>query len=81
MAKTIDNLDILITGHQHRSIAQNLSVKIVSQTAFKANEFAVIKLNLETGETSVKLEDAGNYEVDKDLLKLFKDLEENTILA
>lgn len=78
MAKTIDNLDILITGHQHRSIAQNLFGKIVSQTAFKANEFAVIKLNLETGETSVKLEDAGNYEVDKDLLKLFKDLEEKT---
>ncbi len=78
MSQKIDELDLLITGHQHRSIAQKLFDKTVTQTAFKGNEFAVIRLNLKTGEMDAKLEDAANYEADEELLDLFTDLEEKT---
>lgn len=74
----IEGLDILITGHQHRSIAGFLHGTAVTQTAFKAQEFALIELDLETKEIKPQLIDAGHYEPDTELLKHFSDLEAAT---
>lgn len=40
----IPGIDILITGHQHRSIATRINQAVVTQTAFNAQEFAKITL-------------------------------------
>ena len=74
----IDGVDILITGHQHRSIAQILNGVLVTQSAYKGQEFALIELDLQTGEKSASLVDASNYEPDQDLLDKFKPLQSLT---
>ena len=74
----IEGLDLLITGHQHRSIAGFLHGTAVTQTAFKAQEFALIELDLDTKEIKPQLIDASNFKPDMQLLDLYTNLEEAT---
>ena len=74
MCSTIDGLDILITGHQHRSIAQTCCGKLVSQTANNAKELAKITFDCETKSGTVELM-APDCEPDAEILETVKELE------
>lgn len=78
MLHEIEGLDILITGHQHRSIAKTINGVAVTQTALKASEFASIELNLDTGEALPHLHQTSDYPIDHNLLRLFDGLQEET---
>lgn len=45
MAHEIEGLDVLITGHQHRSIASTLTNTLITQTSFNGTEVAMIELD------------------------------------
>ena len=76
MLKEIKDLDILISGHQHRSIASKVFGKLVSQTADKAKEFASIDYDVATKDGEVTLIKATN-EMKKDIYEAAKDVEIN----
>lgn len=63
MCEMIDGIDIVISGHQHRSIATTIFNKHVTQTAYKASEIAMIDWDLDTNEISESLlkADSENY--------------------
>ncbi len=73
----IDGLDILITGHQHRSIATYLHGKAVTQTTLKAKEFATIDFDLDTGEIIPMIHQTEDYSLDEEILKPLATLQEN----
>ena len=74
----IEGLDILITGHQHRSLVKRINGVLVTQSTFKGQEFVTIDLDLETGQSKAKIHDSSIYEVDEDFLGQFKELQEGT---
>ncbi len=74
----IEGLDILITGHQHRSFVKTINNVLVTQSTFKAQEFVTIDLDLENGHKSAEIHSSSKYEVDHKMLELFTDLEEET---
>lgn len=55
MCEEIDGIDVLISGHQHRSIACKIKNTHVTQTAYKGSEFALIDWDLDTKEINEKL--------------------------
>ncbi|MGN1343661.1 MAG: bifunctional metallophosphatase/5'-nucleotidase, partial [Traorella sp.] len=79
MCHEIDGIDVLITGHQHRSIAAFCCGKCVTQTAFNAQELAYIEWDLDTNERSCQLIHA-DCEIDESLFDLFKEEEQATQL-
>ena len=74
----IEGLDILITGHQHRSLIKRINKVLVTQSTFKAQEFVTIDLDLEKGTSSAIIHDASNYAIDQDFLKQFSELQNQT---
>lgn len=76
MCKDLD-FDIIISGHQHRSIADKCCNKIVSQSASNGKEFVVIDYDLDNkdGEVSLIKSDA---EVDDIEIQKFENLERKT---
>lgn len=74
----IEGLDILITGHQHRSFVETVNGVLVTQNTFKAKEFITIDLDLETGATSAQLMSAADFAVDMSLLKPLQNLQDAT---
>ena len=73
---SIDGLDLLITGHQHRSLVENIHGVLVTQSTFKAQEFVTIDLDLETRACTAQLHKASDYPVDETLLQPFQELNE-----
>lgn len=76
MCKDLD-FDILISGHQHRSIAGKCCNKIVSQSASNGKEFAVIDYDLDIKDGQAVLIKA-DAEVEETELEKFKDIENKT---
>lgn len=74
----IKGLDILITGHQHRSFVEIVNGVLVTQSSFKGQEFVTIELDLESGAVLGKLHQSSNYDVDTDFLASFALLETET---
>ncbi len=74
MCREIDNLDILLTGHQHRSIATTYCNTVVTQTACNASEVAIIEINPCTKKIECKLVKM-DYETDVQFLNNFNDIE------
>lgn len=64
----IEGLDVLITGHQHRSLIERINNVLVTQTTYNAMEFAVIDIDLESKETNASIHYAQEYPVDMELL-------------
>lgn len=78
MLHEIEGIDILITGHQHRSISQIINGVAVTQTALKADEFASIELDLETGIATPNLHKTNGYEIDNSILTPLENIQNLT---
>lgn len=74
----IEGLDILITGHQHRSLIKCINDVLVTQSTFKAQEFVTIELDLETGKSFAEIHSSSDYAIDEKFLRQFDKLQENT---
>lgn len=74
ICKDIKGLDILITGHQHRSIADVCCGKITTQTASNAKEVAEITYNTDAHSGTSRLIKA-DAKPDERVLDLVSDLE------
>lgn len=77
MCREIDGLDVLISGHQHRSIAQFCNGVCVTQTAFNAQELACIEWDLDSRERTPILIKAQN-KIDESLYSIFEEEEKVT---
>jgi 2',3'-cyclic-nucleotide 2'-phosphodiesterase / 3'-nucleotidase len=73
----IPGIDVLITGHQHRSIVSRIGSTLVTQTAFNAHEFAKITLN-GTTVSDAQLIKMGDYAPDPTVAKLVEPWENQT---
>ncbi|CAM3639949.1 bifunctional metallophosphatase/5'-nucleotidase [Erysipelothrix anatis] len=73
----IDGLDILITGHQHRSFVEVVNGVLVTQNTFKGQEYITIDLDLETGEKSAQLHKVYDLPVDESLLQQYQIIQDN----
>ncbi len=74
----IEGLDLLITGHQHRSLIETINGTLITQNAFKGDEFVSIDIDLETMNMSAQLIKSAPYPADEDLLSLFSELNDKT---
>ncbi|NLC54715.1 MAG: bifunctional metallophosphatase/5'-nucleotidase [Erysipelothrix sp.] len=74
----IKGLDILITGHQHRSLIEKINGVLVTQSTFKAKEFVEIEINLKTNNINAKIISSKNLKEDKKIIDSLKDLQEKT---
>lgn len=74
----IEGLDILITGHQHRSLIKRINNVLVTQSTFKAKEFVTIELDLEAGTIDAVIHQSANYEMDTEFLNQFDKLQKET---
>lgn len=77
MCHEIEGIDLLITGHQHRSIAGFCGNTCVTQTALNAQEVAYIEWDLDKHELTPTLIHA-DTEIDESLLSLFEEEEKAT---
>lgn len=75
---TLDGLDLLITGHQHRSFTQVVNDTFVTQSTKNAEEFVTISIDLETREIDAEIHNSSDYEIDEELLEHFSDIQEDT---
>lgn len=73
---TIDGLDVLITGHQHRSLVEMLHDTLVTQSTFKAKEF--VKIQLQKQNSSPYLIPVDSIEADEAIITKFQDLQNQT---
>lgn len=73
---TIDGLDVLITGHQHRSLVEMLHDTLVTQSTFKAKEF--VKIQLQKQNSSAYLIPVDSIEADEAIITKFQDLQNQT---
>ncbi len=76
MLKEIRGIDVLISGHQHRSLSGKLFDGVYTQTKDKGAQLAVIEIDTETNEITSKVIEA-DVEPDEGLMKLVKNVEEN----
>lgn len=77
MCEEIEGVDLIISGHQHRSIAQNCCGVYVTQTAYRAKELAVIDWDLDNHEIAGLLV-SSDKEVSGELLGSVDELEKKT---
>lgn len=74
----IEGLDLLITGHQHRSLVEKLHGVTVTQSTLKGEEFITIDIDLETLEIEAALHQVKDYEIDTTFLEPFNALQKET---
>ncbi|CAM3749379.1 bifunctional UDP-sugar hydrolase/5'-nucleotidase [Erysipelothrix urinaevulpis] len=72
----IEGLDILITGHQHRTFVKRVNGVLVTQSTFKGQEFVTIDLDLENGESNAKIHEVAKYPVDESFLVPYQEIEQ-----
>lgn len=77
ICEKIEGIDVVISGHQHRSLAGKCCGKTITQTAADAKELAYIEWDLETGEIEAQLL-AADGPIDQDLMALIQEEEEAT---
>ena len=77
---TIDGLDILITGHQHRSLIETINGVLVTQSTLKGEEFVTIDIDLETLTSRAELVVTHEIQADETFLNHFNQLQEETQL-
>ena len=73
----IPGIDLLITGHQHRSIATPIGKTLVTQTAFNAQEFAKITVD-GASIRATQLVRLGDYAPDPSIARLVEPWEKQT---
>lgn len=73
---SIEGLDLLITGHQHRSFIERVNGVLVTQNTFKGQEFVTIDLDLETKTAIAHLHKASDYPVNAKILAPFQELQD-----
>ncbi len=76
----LDGIDLLITGHQHRSFITKINDTLVTQCAPNAQEFAQIKITCEDKQLQVdaQLIKMKDFSEDQDMLNLIKPWEDET---
>jgi 2',3'-cyclic-nucleotide 2'-phosphodiesterase/3'-nucleotidase len=75
----LEGIDILITGHQHRSFTTIINGTHVVQTAANASEFARITIDFEkVPRIDIQIEKTGDYPVDTMIEKLGENIEIKT---
>ncbi len=75
----IDGIDVLITGHQHRQIIEQISGTLVTQCTFNAQEFVQIELDFEeTLKVSASRVSLADFPIDPTMDELIADVEEET---
>lgn len=67
---TIPGIDVLITGHQHRSLVTSINDVLCVQCTFNAQEFMILELDKKGW--SARLEQVSNYEIDHTFEALFQ---------
>lgn len=72
----IAGLDLLITGHQHRSLVEKINGVYVTQSAQQGREF--VEVVFSEGEIKPKLIEVVNYEADEEFLAEFEILNNET---
>ncbi len=73
ICKELD-FDIMITGHQHRSLASTCCGKIITQTMQNGQEVAYVEYNVNTKEGISKIL-IPDFEADNDILSINNDIE------
>lgn len=76
MCQEIEGLDILITGHQHRSLAGKCFNTTISQTSANAQEIALYDIDFDNKEIAVKLIKP-DVEADPNVIDIVKNVEGN----
>src|SRR5699024_9235226 len=71
----IEGIDLLITGHQHRSFVNNVNNTLVVQCTNALTEF--IELTYVDGQFTVSIKDTGEYEIDENFLQDFQEIYNN----
>lgn len=71
----IEEIDVLVTGHQHRSFVSSIDGRLVVQCANSLTEF--MELELEDGKFTANIKSMDKYEVDEKFLNNFKDTYED----
>ncbi|AMC92529.1 bifunctional metallophosphatase/5'-nucleotidase [Erysipelothrix larvae] len=66
---SIEGLDILITGHQHRSLVERINGVLVTQTTYNAIEFAQIEVDLDTLDNKAHILHTSELPVDEHFLE------------
>jgi 2',3'-cyclic-nucleotide 2'-phosphodiesterase/3'-nucleotidase len=76
----LEGVDLLISGHQHRSIITKINKTTLTQCAYNAKEFAWVEFCLEDDQKSIqaKLVKMESYPQDKELLDLIQAWEDKT---
>lgn len=77
MCSEIEGIDLLISGHQHRSLAEKCHQTMVTQTAANGKEIAYVEWDLDNHTIDAKLLSA-NTQVDDSLFELFAEEEKVT---
>ncbi len=77
MVSEIEGIDLLISGHQHRSISEKVCNTYVTQTASNAAELAYVVYDSDTKQFSGELI-AAKYDADKILMDLISEEEAQT---
>jgi len=75
MINEIAEIDVLVTGHQHRSIAYNSEKIVVVQANYNGNELMSIELDIDKKELKGSLIEVKDFAVDQAFLKPFLALE------
>lgn len=73
--KTVSGIDVLITGHQHRSLAGTLFGKAYTQTKDRGEELACIDIYTDTGVIEPRVLKV-DTEADEEITKLVQDEED-----
>jgi 2',3'-cyclic-nucleotide 2'-phosphodiesterase/3'-nucleotidase len=75
----IPGIDLLITGHQHRSIITTIHKTLITQCAYNAKEFAKVELSFDPELTlSAQLITMKDYPEDQAVLDLIKPYQDQT---
>lgn len=70
--KEIEGIDVLVTGHQHRSFVTTIDETLVVQCANNLTEF--IELELKDDKFIASVKNTGDYDIDEDFLDNFKEV-------
>lgn len=73
--KDINGIDVLISGHQHRSLSGKLFDKVYTQTKDKGSELALIDIDTDSNTIESKVIEASD-DADINLMKLIKEEED-----
>jgi 2',3'-cyclic-nucleotide 2'-phosphodiesterase / 3'-nucleotidase len=74
----IPGIDLLITGHQHRSLSTIINNTPVMQCALNASEFMLAEINCDSHTISHALQSMSNYDYDPEIESLIKPFDDET---